>query len=64
MARFQNNRWKRTTRNGKANRKYIGGINIQVEKKVESAGALKAYIYLIIDAQLNIHNGAYVSAVY
>ena len=41
-----------------------GGINIQVEKKAESAGALKAYIYLIIDAQLNIQNGTYVSAVY
>ena len=41
-----------------------GGINVQVEKKVESAGALKAYIYLIMDAQLNIQNGAYVSAVY
>ena len=42
----------------------LGGINIQVEKKVESAGALKAYIYLIMDAQLNIQNGAYGSAVY
>ena len=41
-----------------------GGINIQVEKKVESAGALKAYIYLIVDAQLNVQNGAYISAVY
>ena len=41
-----------------------GGINIQVEKKAESAGALKAYIYLIMDAQLNIQNGTYVSAVY
>ena len=41
-----------------------GGINIQVEKKVESAGALKAYIYLIMDAQLNIQNGIYVSEVY
>ena len=34
------------------------GINIQVEKKAESAGALKAYIYLIMDAQLNIQNDA------
>ena len=41
-----------------------GGINIQVEKKAESAGALKAYIYLIMDAQLNIQNGTYDSAVY
>ena len=41
-----------------------GGITVQVEKKVESPGALKAYIYLIMDAQLNIQSGAYVSAVY
>ena len=40
------------------------GITLQVEKKAESFGALKAYIYLIMDAQLNIKNGAYVSAVY
>ena len=31
-----------------------GGITLQIEKKVESAGALNAYIYLIMDAQLNI----------
>ena len=42
----------------------LGGINIQVEKKAESAGALKAYIYLIMDAQLNIQKGSYVSTVY
>ena len=41
-----------------------GRITIQIEKKVESAGALKAYIYLIMDAQLNIQNDTYVSAVY
>ena len=40
------------------------GITLQIEKKVESAGALNAYIYLIMDAQLNIKDGAYVSAVY
>ena len=40
------------------------GIILQIEKKEESAGALNAYIYLIMDAQLNIQNGAYVSAVY
>ena len=40
------------------------GITLPVEKKEESAGALNAYIYLIMDAQLNIQNGAYVSAVY
>ena len=39
-------------------------ITLQIEKKEEPAGALNAYIYLIMDAQLNIQNGAYVSAVY
>ena len=40
------------------------GITLQIEKKAESAGALNAYIYLIMDAQLNIQNGTYVSAIY
>ena len=40
------------------------GITLQIEEKEESAGALNAYIYLIMDAQLNIQNGTYVSAVY
>ena len=40
------------------------GITLQIEKKEESAGALNAYIYLIKDAQLNIQNGTYISAVY
>ena len=35
-----------------------------IEKKAETAGALNAYIYLIMDAQLNIQNGTYVSAIY
>ena len=42
----------------------LEGITIQIEKKAETAGALNAYIYLIMDAQLNIQNSAYVSAVY
>ena len=40
------------------------GIILQIEKKVELAGALNAYIDLIMDAQLNIQSGAYVSAIY
>ena len=40
------------------------GITLQIEKKRESAGALNAYIYLIMDAQFNIQNSAYISAVY
>ena len=39
------------------------GITLQIEKKAESAGALNAYIYQIMDAQFNIQNGTYVSAV-
>ena len=42
----------------------LEGITLQTEKKEESSGALNAYIYLIMDAQLNIQNSAYVSAVY
>ena len=34
------------------------GITLQIEKKAESAGSLNASIYLIMDAQLNIQNGA------
>ena len=40
------------------------GIALQIEKKEEPAAALNAYIYLIMDAQLNIQNGAYISVVY
>ena len=40
------------------------GITLQIEKKAETAGALNAYIYLIMVAQLNIQSGTYVSAIY
>ena len=39
-------------------------ITLQIEKKAESDENLNAYIYLIMDAQLNIQNGAFVSAIY
>ena len=35
----------------------LEGIILQIEKKAESAGALNAYTYFIMDAQLNIQNG-------
>ena len=41
-----------------------GRITLQIEKKAETAGAVNTYIYLIMDAQLNIENGAFVSAVH
>ena len=40
------------------------GITLQIEKKGEMAGALNAYIYLIMDSQLNIQSCTYVSAIY
>ena len=40
------------------------GITLQIEKEAESSGNLNAYIYLITDAQLNIQNGAFVSAIH
>ena len=40
------------------------GIILQIERKAETAGALNAYIYLIMDAQLNIQSGTYISAIY
>ena len=42
----------------------LEGITLQIEKKAGSAGNLNAYIYLIMDAQLNIQNGAFVSVIY
>ena len=42
----------------------LEGITLQIDKKPELAGSLNAYIYLIMDAQLNIQNGTFVSAVY
>ena len=40
------------------------GITLQIEKKVETAGSLNTFICLIMDAQLNIQNGTYLSAIY
>ena len=40
------------------------GITLQIEKKGESSGNLNAYIYLIMDAQLNIQNGTFFPALY
>ena len=40
------------------------GITLQMEKKAESAENLNAHIYLIMDAQVNIQNGEFVSAIY
>ena len=49
---------------GRRTENALEGITLQIKLKAEAAGALIAYIYLIIDAQLNIQSGAYISAVY
>ena len=51
-------------RTGRRIENALEGIILQTEKKAETAGALKAYIYLIMDAHLNIQSGAYISAIY
>ena len=40
------------------------GVTIQLTKKAEAAGALNIYLFIIIDAQLNLEDGRFVSAVY
>ena len=42
----------------------LEGITLQIEKKAKSAGNLKAYIYLSMDAKLNIKNGEFIEALY
>ena len=39
---------------GKRIENALEGITLQIEKSAETAGELKVYIYLVIDAQLNI----------
>ena len=39
-------------------------VTLQIEKSAESAGALKAHIYLTMDAQFNIKNEAFHSVNY
>ena len=40
------------------------GITLQITKQAEAAGPLNIYIYLIIDAQINIEDGRFVAALY
>ena len=49
---------------GRVIRSAGGGLTLQIKKKAEMAGGLMAYIYLIMDAQLNIQNGVFISAVH
>ena len=38
------------------------GITIQITKKEEATGALNIYLFVVMDAQLNIEDGRFVSA--
>ena len=40
------------------------GITLETDKKVETAGVVNAYIYLIMDAQLNIEDGEFKGAIH
>ena len=40
------------------------GVTIQIAKKAETAGVLNMYLYVVMDAQINIENGRFVSALY
>lgn len=40
------------------------GVTIQITKTAETAGALNIYLFIIMDAQLNIEDGRFVSAIY
>ena len=40
------------------------GVTIQLTKTAEAAGALNIYLYIIMDAQLNLKEGRFVTAVY
>lgn len=40
------------------------GVTIQIAKTAEAAGALNIYLYVLMDAQLNIEDGRFVSALY
>ena len=40
------------------------GVTIQITKTAEAAGVLNIYLYVIMDAQLNIEDGRFVSALY
>ena len=40
------------------------GVTIQLSKTAEATGALNIYLYIIMDAQLNLEDGRFVSAVY
>ena len=51
-------------RRGRRIENALVGITLQIEKSAESARMSNTYIYQIMDAQLNIQKGAFVSTLY
>ncbi len=50
--------------NGRRVKNASEGITIQIAKEAEAQAALNIYLFVIMDAQLNIENGRFVSAIY
>ena len=40
------------------------GVTLQLDKTAEPTGPLNCYVYLVMDAQLNISNGQLISAIF
>jgi len=40
------------------------GITLQLDKNAQTAGPLNCYVYLLMDAQLNIGDGRLISSVF
>jgi len=40
------------------------GITLQLDKTAQAAGAINCYIYLLMDAQLNIGDGRFKDVIY
>ena len=49
---------------GRRIEKASDGITIQITKKAEATGALNIYLFVVIDAQLNIEDSRFVSVAY
>ena len=40
------------------------GVTVQITKRAETSGTLNMYLYVIMDAQINIENGRFINALY
>jgi len=42
----------------------LEGVTLQLDKNAQTAGPLNCYVYLLMDAQLNIGDGRLISSVF